>query len=65
MNVPAVAEVYFLQSRHWWTQRARLSRTVFLFPQSGQTKAIRPAAPEQILRARLVVWEHLLELIGG
>ena len=38
MNVPAAAEVCFLQSRHWWTQRGRLSRTAFLLPQSGQTK---------------------------
>ena len=38
MNVPAVTEVCFLQSRHWWTQRGRLSRTAFLLPQSGQTK---------------------------
>ena len=65
MNVPAVAEVCLLQLRHWWTQRASLSRTVFLLPQSAQTKAIRPAVPEQILRACLVVREHLLELIGG
>ena len=28
----------FRQSRHWWTQRARLSRTAFRLPQSGQTK---------------------------
>ena len=37
MNVPAVTEVCFLQSRHWWTQRFRLSRTALLLPQSGQT----------------------------
>ena len=38
MNVPAAAEVCFLQSRHWRTQRGRLSRTAFPLPQSGQTK---------------------------
>ena len=62
MNVPAAAEVCFLQSRHWRTQRGRLSRTAFLLPQN---EAVRPSAPEKILRASFVVREHPLEPVGG
>ena len=34
-------------------------------PAVRTNEAVRPSAPEQILRARLVVREHPLELLGG
>ena len=34
-------------------------------PAVRANEAVRPAAAEQILRARLVAREHLLELVGG
>ena len=34
-------------------------------PAVRANEAVRPAAAEQILRARLAAREHLLELVGG